>query len=186
MTTEQDGRATSYAHRFALERGPGVVGECRDLVRRALREWFGPAGDAGTAAQDALLLVSEVVTNACTHGGFPYELRLDRTDGRLWVQVSDSSRVRPRPHGPHRAGRPSGHGLYLLERLSAAWGWLPRGDGKAVWFEVVMVPEDPARARREPTGRGESHGERARRGETRADGGDGAQGGGEGSRGVGV
>ncbi|WP_137991061.1 ATP-binding protein [Streptomyces vilmorinianum] len=140
----QKRRPTAQGRRFALGAGPGVVGECRDLARQALRDWFGPAVDAGgavaTAVDDVLLLVSEVVTNAYTHGGTPYELRIDHTDTRLWVQVSDTSPVRPRPHGPHRASRSSGHGLYLLERLSAAWGSVPRGEGKAVWFEVVVAP----------------------------------------------
>ncbi|MEU6881581.1 ATP-binding protein [Streptomyces sp. NPDC046712] len=137
---------TMTARRFALGEAPGVVGECRDLTRQALRDWFGHVGGAAEIlVEDVLLLVSEVVTNAYTHGGTPYELRLDRTDDRLWVQVSDTSPVRPHPHGPHVASRSSGHGLYLLERLSTAWGSLPRGEGKAVWFEVEMTraaPED--------------------------------------------
>ncbi|MEX0168293.1 ATP-binding protein [Streptomyces sp. LMG1-1-1.1] len=141
MTHPQVPPTTSRSRRFALADGDGAVRACREHTRRALSEWFGPDGAPGrVAVDDALLLVSEVVTNACTHGGVPYELCLDRTDGRLWVRVSDTSPLRPRPHGPHRAGRSSGHGLYLLERLSAAWGWFPRGGGKAVWFEVVVLP----------------------------------------------
>ncbi|MBT2444071.1 ATP-binding protein [Streptomyces sp. ISL-36] len=140
MTAGDQRHASAYARRFALAGGPGVVGECRDLTRQAVRDWFGPAGDAESGPlQDVLLLVSEVVTNAYKHGGAPYELRLDRDDGRLRVQVSDSSPVPPRPHGPHRANRTSGHGLYLLERLSAAWGCVPQGTGKAVWFEVDVA-----------------------------------------------
>ncbi|WP_405861683.1 ATP-binding protein [Streptomyces sp. NBC_00090] len=131
--------ATAPTRRYELAEGAGVVRECRDLTQRALSEWFGPAGAPGrVAAEDALLLVSEIATNAFTHGGVPYELRLDRSCDRLWVQVSDTSPTPPRPHGPHRAGQSSGHGLYLLERLSASWGCVPRGGGKAVWFEVVV------------------------------------------------
>lgn len=133
-------RETARARRFPLTGGRGVVAECRDLTRQALREWFGQAGAPGqTAAEDVLLLVSEVVTNAYTHGGAPYELYLQRTDGRLWVQVSDTNPEPPHPRGPHRPARSSGHGLYLLERLSAAWGCLPRSKGKAVWFEVDVL-----------------------------------------------
>lgn len=141
MDRAQKERRATYSRRFPLGGGPGVVGQCRDLTRQALDEWFSLSGPAGSVVRgDVLLLVSEVVTNSCMHGGAPCELRLDRTPGRLWVQVSDTSQVRPRPHGPHRAARSSGHGLYLLERLSAGWGWVPRGTGKAVWF-VVAVPE---------------------------------------------
>ncbi|MFF4184998.1 ATP-binding protein [Streptomyces sp. NPDC001691] len=134
----------SATRRFALDGGPGVVAQSRDLTRAVLDEWFGPRGpQASTAADDALLLVSELVTNACTHGDAPYELRLDHVDGRVWVQVSDHSPERPRPHGRHRAARASGHGLYLLQRLSAAWGWVPRGRGKTVWFEIRLPGAEP-------------------------------------------
>ncbi|WP_261994269.1 ATP-binding protein [Streptomyces sp. t39] len=127
-------RATGETRRFVLEQGPGVVGRCRDLTRGALHDWFGFAGPV--VVGDILLLVSEVVTNAYRHGGAPYELELVRGHGRLWVQVSDASPERPRPHGPHRAARASGHGLYLLQRLAADWGWARRGRGKSVWFAV--------------------------------------------------
>lgn len=138
---------TTAALRYALPDRPGVVGECRDLTRKALLDWLGPAGGARKIlVEDVLLLVSELVTNAYTHGGTPYELCLDHTEGRLWVQVSDTSPVRPRPHGPHVAGRPSGHGLYLLERLSSAWGSCRRGEGKAVWFEVALNTAPPMNA----------------------------------------
>lgn len=141
MTGLDARRATVLTRRYELPRSPGTVRTCRELTQRALSEWFGPAGAPGqVAAEDALLLVSEVVTNAFAHGGVAYELRLDRTDRRLRVQVSDTSPVRPRSHGPHRADSTSGHGLYLLERLSAAWGWARRGGGKAVWFEVAVPP----------------------------------------------
>ncbi|MFB7608942.1 ATP-binding protein [Streptomyces gardneri] len=133
--------AITRTRRYELTQSGGAARTCRDLTQQALIEWFGPAGAPGqVACEDTLLLVSEVVTNASTHGGVPYELRLDRMNGRLWVQVSDTSPVRPRPHGPHHAARASGHGLYLLERLSAAWGCVRRGDGKTVWFEVAVVP----------------------------------------------
>ena len=55
-----------------------------------------------------------------------------------WAQVSDHSTEVPRTHGRHRAARTSGHGLYLLQRLSAAWGRVPRGEGKTVWFEIPV------------------------------------------------
>ncbi|MFJ9823862.1 ATP-binding protein [Streptomyces sp. NPDC101160] len=129
--------------RYDLKDGPGVVAECRDHTRRALDAWFGPAGapDRQPVA-DALLLVSELVGNARRHGGAPYELRLDRTARALWVQVSDTSPRRPRSRGPHRADRPSGHGLYLLERLARQWGSVPRGrEGKTVWFELDILPQ---------------------------------------------
>ena len=129
----------SRTRRFILDGGHGVVGRCRDLARQVLDEWFVPSGaEERVMVDDVLLLVSEVVTNSCTHGGVPYELRIDRGPGRVRVQVSDTSPVRPRPRGPHRPARATGHGLYLLERLSDEWGWARHGDGKAVWFAVAV------------------------------------------------
>ncbi|MFI8826072.1 ATP-binding protein [Streptomyces sp. NPDC053431] len=144
MATGKESAITVRSLRYELTEGAGVVAECRALTQRALREWFGAAGGPERApVADALLLVSEVVTNAGTHGGVPYELCLDGTDRALWVQVSDTSSEPPRPHGRHRAARASGHGLYLLQRLAARWGTIPRGVGKTVWFEVLVVPEAP-------------------------------------------
>ncbi|MFE7547904.1 ATP-binding protein [Streptomyces gardneri] len=141
MTGRDTQWATTRTRHYELTQSAGVARICRDLTQQALIEWFGPAGAPGqVVTEDTLLLVSEVVTNAATHGGVPYELRLDRMNGRLWVQISDTSPVRPRPHGPHHAGSTSGHGLYLLERLSEAWGCVRRGDGKTVWFEVAVLP----------------------------------------------
>ncbi|MFE5835181.1 ATP-binding protein [Streptomyces sp. NPDC056488] len=153
MNGQRGQSVATGTRRYELTEDPGTVGACRDLTQRALSEWFGAAGAPGrVAATDALLLVSEVVTNAFTHGGVPYELRLDRAGGRLWVQVSDTSPARPRPHGPHRPSRSSGHGLYLLERLSAAWGCVPRDGGKAVWFEVEVPPVSGADEHARPEG----------------------------------
>lgn len=141
MDRAQKERLVSHSRLFPLEGGPGVVGQCRDLTRQVLDEWYRPSGPtAGMITADVLLLVSEIVTNACRHGGAPTELRLDSAPGRLWVQVSDTSPEQPRPRHRHQAARESGHGLYLLQRLSAAWGWMPRDTGKVVWF-MVHVPE---------------------------------------------
>ncbi len=141
MTRPQEVHVLPTGLRVPLEGGPGEVSRCRDLTRQVLREWFDLSQPAAqTAAEDALLLVSEVVSNACRHGDSPSELGFDRSPGRLWVQVGDTSPVRPRPHGHHHPAQASGHGLYLLERLSAGWGWLPHGNGKTVWF-VVVVPQ---------------------------------------------
>ncbi|MDQ0994360.1 ATP-binding protein [Streptomyces sp. V3I7] len=134
--------------RYELPGGHGVIALCRTLTRKALREWFGPAGEPGRkAADDAVLLVSEVVTNACTHGGVPSGLRLTGTERALWVEVSDTSPAAPRPPARHRVTRSSGHGLYLVQRLAARWGCVPGGhEGKTVWFEVDIVPGPGAAA----------------------------------------
>ncbi|WP_349372213.1 ATP-binding protein [Streptomyces sp. G-G2] len=102
------------------------------------------------AAEDVLLMVSEMVTNACMHAGGPGELVLRNAPDRLRVEVSDGSPERPRRRSPGRPGLPGGHGLVVLERLSRSWGWErhePPG-GKTVWVEVASPFAPPGTARR--------------------------------------
>jgi hypothetical protein len=143
--------AQGQTRRLALYGTKGVVGRCRDFCRACLLDWrWLPAGDEDGQAvvDDVLLLVSELVTNACLHAGGPQELMLNYTPERLRIEVTDASPVppRPRPRGP--AGRPGGNGLVVVERLARTWGSTRRGAGKAVWIEVappLSVPRTPSR-----------------------------------------
>ena len=90
---------------------------------------------AGHVVEDAVLLVSEVVTNSVVHGGPPIVVAVDCdiTDG-LQVRVRDGSRELPRPRDA-RSTDEGGRGLSLLEVLSDDWGVETEpGDGKQVWF----------------------------------------------------
>ncbi|MBO1414448.1 ATP-binding protein [Streptomyces sp. FH025] len=113
----------------------------REFSRAALLSWHWlPAADEEqrAVAEDVLLMVSELVTNACLHApGGPRELRLDWDGARLRVEVADASPVPPRlrPYPPGQ-GRPGGYGLRVVDRLARAWGSVPEGEGKLVWLEV--------------------------------------------------
>ncbi|MGW5781021.1 hypothetical protein [Streptomyces sp. NPDC003863] len=62
MTGPRVRRAPARSRRYELTAGDGAVRECRELTERALSDCFGHAGEPGqAAAEDALLLVSEVV-----------------------------------------------------------------------------------------------------------------------------
>ncbi|MDV9201058.1 ATP-binding protein, partial [Streptomyces sp. Wh19] len=55
----------------------GIVPTARDFARQALHEWgWLPASsaDGRAAAEDVLLVVSELVTNACLHADGPEEM----------------------------------------------------------------------------------------------------------------
>ncbi|MFE9253473.1 ATP-binding protein [Streptomyces sp. NPDC007088] len=128
--------------RLTLVGASGVVPMARDFAREALREWgWTPAegADRKAAAEDVLLVVSELVTNACLHAEGPEEV-LVSTDGKtLRIEVSDLGSGEPAPRTPHRAGRPGGHGMFIVQRLSIDWGVLrvPGVPGKRVWAEVA-------------------------------------------------
>ena len=109
---------------------------------------------------DASLCLSELVTNAVLHSGAEeLELRVDVSKDLLRVTVADDgSGFDP---GEPSSGDESGWGLYIVDRLSHAWG-VDRGDGTQVWFEMRTAPEAPARpSRREEPAANEAGGESA-------------------------
>jgi len=109
-------------------------------ARRFVREQM---SDSGTLADvdTALLLVSEVVTNALLHGSAPRMLTVDVRADTVRVEVADGSPVLPRVHG-FAATAATGRGLRLLDSLASRWGADPDpGDGKVVWFEVGPVDD---------------------------------------------
>jgi hypothetical protein len=129
--------------RIDLADAIGVVPLARDFTRQALYEWgWLPAvsDDSRAAAEDILLVVSELVTNACLHGGGPRELRLHRSSTVLRMEVTDGGSGDPAPRTPHRAGRPGGHGMFIVQRLCLDWGVsrsAEGGPGKTVWAELA-------------------------------------------------
>jgi serine/threonine-protein kinase RsbW len=88
----------------------------------------------------AVLLVSELVTNAVLHGG-PHAptatigLAVDVLRDRIRVEVDDAGSNRP-VLGDGRPDRPGGRGLMLVQAMASRWGCDPAGVGKTVWFEV--------------------------------------------------
>ncbi|MEU8348269.1 ATP-binding SpoIIE family protein phosphatase [Streptomyces sp. NPDC048845] len=142
--------------------GPGAA---RRFVRAALADWTtqqalpAAAGITGRLADDATLLVSELVTNAVLHAGTQVEV-LCRLDGAepepsgepaepgpaaLVVEVSDHHPARD-VHCPRgTADGTSGRGLRLVGAVAEAWGVTYHGGLKTVWFRLpVADPDDPA------------------------------------------
>nr|WP_236243530.1 ATP-binding protein [Streptomyces sp. CC228A] len=127
---------------LALDGASGVVPLARDFTRQALYDWgWLPAATAErrAAAEDVLLVVSELVTNACLHAEGPEELRVVRGGRVLRLEVADHGAGQPAPRTPHRAGRPGGHGMFIVQRLCLDWGVIRATDapGKTVWAELA-------------------------------------------------
>lgn len=141
--------------RLALFGRRGTVARCRDFTRAALQDWgwlpresWDPAeGPPDPRAEDVLLVVSELVTNACLHGGTPRELVLRATASVLRVEVSDANTIEPVPRSPYQPGRPGGHGLRIVSRLALDWGTERRATDKTVWLEVASPLPPRARDR---------------------------------------
>lgn len=127
--------------RLGLEGESGVVPLARDFTRQALYAWgWLPADGAErrAAAEDVLLVVSELVTNACLHAEGPDELVLTCDNKVIRLEVADRGAGQPTPRTPHRAGRPGGHGMFIVQRLCLDWGVVRTADrpGKTVWAEL--------------------------------------------------
>ncbi|MFF6995537.1 ATP-binding protein [Streptomyces sp. NPDC008313] len=133
--------AGGQVRRLSFDGESGVVPLARDFTRQALYAWgWLPAAtaDRRAAAEDVLLVVSELVTNACLHAEGPDELQIACDNKVLRIEVSDGGTGQPAPRTPHRAGRPGGHGMFIVQRLCLDWGVLRTSGvaGKRVWAEL--------------------------------------------------
>lgn len=148
LDTEKEGavpgvmQSVRQVRSLRLAGASGAVPSARDFTRQALHDWgWLPAatGDQRAAAEDVLLVVSELVTNACLHADGPEELRIGTGPKVLRLEIVDLGTGAPSPRTPHRAGRPGGHGMFIVQRLCLDWGVVrnPEGTGKTVWAELA-------------------------------------------------
>lgn len=108
-----------------------------------VRELLGSAG-RDDLAETAVLLVSEVVTNALLHAGTPIEVSLSLDRSGLHAEISDGSTHLPvRRQYATTAG--TGRGMRMLEQMVDDWGVTRHRRGKTVWFHLVTPGPAPAR-----------------------------------------
>ncbi|TKT00726.1 SpoIIE family protein phosphatase [Streptomyces lasalocidi] len=149
--------------RATLPGGTLAPGTARGLLGEALREW----ADLGLPvparlAEDAVLVLSELVTNAVLHAGTdvdldcrlaePWEPRTGaaRTAYDVVVEVSDRHPGRhparppadgtPEPHTPPAGLPEDGRGLRLVAALAEEWGVTYRRGAKTVWVRLPGAP----------------------------------------------
>ncbi|PZH14614.1 ATP-binding protein, partial [Streptomyces sp. NTH33] len=90
--------------RLRFDDQSGVVPLARDFTRQALYAWgWLPAAtaDRRAAAEDVLLVVSELVTNACLHAEGPDQLEITCDNKVIRIEVSDRGTGQPAPRTPH-------------------------------------------------------------------------------------
>lgn len=115
-----------------LEPSGRAPAQARRVVREVLAEIV-PADVTETAE----LLVSELVTNAITHGTGTVTVSIDLTDETLAVTVGDDEPSQPELQ-PERLMALGGRGLRMIESLASSWGVEQHvdGPGKDVWFRL--------------------------------------------------
>ena len=120
-----------------FEPDPAAVAAARRFVRETLISWGLSYVDDRVA--DAVLLASELVTNAIVHAGTPVQLTC-RLDGpTVEVSVLDRHPARVIPDPPSAGvdvDRPSGRGLLLPVALSSSWGVTYASAAKMIWFRL--------------------------------------------------
>ncbi|HWM36854.1 MAG TPA: ATP-binding protein, partial [Streptomyces sp.] len=112
----------SFTARVSLPGGTQSPSAARTFVRRALRGW----GMPDASVDDAMLLASELVTNAVVHAGTGVQLECRYEGSALVVEVADQHSTRAvetRAVGEDD-GHPGhqGHGLRLVAALAEEWG----------------------------------------------------------------
>jgi anti-sigma regulatory factor (Ser/Thr protein kinase) len=142
---------SELAGSFDLPAGAEAPGAARHAVASMLYGWG--FRDPGWVQQTELI-VSELVTNAVVHAGGWLLLELRAADDLVTVAAADGSTVAPRPRSGDDNG---GHGLRIIEALSAAWGVDGYPSGKRVWVQLEPHPgtvERPPRQQRPSVVRG--------------------------------
>ena len=108
--------------------------EARRFVRRTAASDVRPQ-----VLDDAVLLTSELVTNAVRHAGHetedPIEIEVSVDDRTLRVTVRDKGRGFD-PARPRERGEEGGWGFHLVRALSSRWGVEGTAVGTDVWFEI--------------------------------------------------
>ncbi|MFE9687953.1 ATP-binding protein [Streptomyces sp. NPDC006285] len=116
-----------------------VIGEARDFTGAFLdRAVVRGVAVAGMKRQNALLVVSELVTNAVRHAPGPCTAALDLQDGLLEIAVSDTSGRPPQPQSfePERIGQ---HGLEIVLALCTKVDTEITDRGKTVRAHILVL-----------------------------------------------
>jgi anti-sigma regulatory factor (Ser/Thr protein kinase) len=110
---------------------PTSARAAREFVDQTLNGWGRPE-----QTEAAVLLTSELVTNAIIHARTQVAVTVRAADEGLRVMVVDESEEQPSPRWEtDELG--GGRGLKLVDALAASWGVAPEAGGKAVWFELA-------------------------------------------------
>jgi anti-sigma regulatory factor (Ser/Thr protein kinase) len=111
---------------------PEHVREARAFVAKAL-------GELHPALDNAVLLTSELVTNAVMHStsrcvGGTISIVIVEAGGGTRIEVADEGSELSSPVVRGDVYASDGHGLFLVQTLADQWGYLRDDRGTIVWF----------------------------------------------------
>jgi len=115
-------------NRLQLPPEPASAGMARRFVASLVAD--------DEVAELAVLLVSELASNAVLHARTPFELVVENDGTRLRVEVRDDSSALPTLKD-YVAESVTGRGLHMVAASADNWGFEVREHGKCVWFELV-------------------------------------------------
>lgn len=124
---------TTQRHRVeTFERSSREIARARRFVVGALADW---GCDADTAGFE--LMVSELVSNALTHGAGAISVQVSLDGAQMRLEVSDDGAIEDRPHlDPRTVG---GWGLRFVDELADSWGTAIHEGSTLVWA-VMRTP----------------------------------------------
>ena len=115
-------------------------------ARAAVRDYATDRHLDGRVVEAALVVTSELVSNAVQHGEAPITLCLQQLgDGALRVEVCDADDTIDQVHGV-RSGElaTSGRGLAIVTAYSRDWRVERRADGKSVAADIAGTDAPPS------------------------------------------
>ncbi|MFG2007084.1 ATP-binding protein [Spirillospora sp. NPDC048911] len=118
-----------------------IMADRRAASVESLRRYVeGTLGTAGVDAEDVRLVVSELGTNAVTHGsGDRMGLFVAADDECVRVEITDGGGGDPRER--HAAAEDEGgRGLMIVTAIAEHWGVRRDEHGTTVWAEVARKP----------------------------------------------
>jgi anti-sigma regulatory factor (Ser/Thr protein kinase) len=123
--------------------GHAAVGALRHLAHSALSVW----GIAPGQAEDVVLVLSELATNALRHTEGPAEIRLHACEDQLVLDVADTSTSLPDfVTGPDDDdGQPHGFGLALIAASLADTLTVTREPGRGKTVTATFAIKDVSR-----------------------------------------
>ncbi|MCP9211463.1 ATP-binding protein [Streptomyces sp. NEAU-Y11] len=126
----------SGAFEVAIAPDPARVSDTRRITAAFVRLWSLPL----SMEEEAVIVVSELVSNAVEHGFGLVSLRIRYSDDTLRIDVADDN---PEPARQQSAGPEDvrGRGLFIVQKIAAAHSgsWGVSEDGRTTWCVLRVL-----------------------------------------------